>query len=42
VVIVDQSIPQKYRDLLVIEFTRDPSNPPAGLIHDAAEVSGNA
>lgn len=42
VIIVDQSIPQKYRDLLVIEFTRDPSNPPAGLIHDAAEVSGNA
>lgn len=38
VIIVDQSIPENQRDLLVIEFTRDPNNPPAGLIHDAAEV----
>jgi hypothetical protein len=38
VIIVDQSIPNDHRDLLVIEFTRDPHNPPAGLIHDAAEV----
>lgn len=41
VIIVDQSIPKNHRDLLVIEFTRDPSNPPAGLIHDAAEVGGD-
>lgn len=40
VIIVDQSIPSGQRDLLVIEFTRDLNNPPAGLIHDAAEVGG--
>jgi len=41
VIIVDQSIPSHHRGLLAIEFTRDPKNPPAGLIHDAADVGGD-
>jgi hypothetical protein len=35
VIIVDNSPPDSQRDILAIEFTRDPSRPPTGLIHDA-------
>lgn len=40
VVIVDNTPPEDQRDIIVAEFTRDPANPPYGLIDDAIPAAG--
>ena len=41
IIIVDNSPPDSQRDILVVEFTRDPANPPYGLIEDALPAFGD-
>lgn len=38
VILVDNSPPGSHRDAIAVEFTRDPANPPYGLIDDAFPV----